>query len=152
MDQEPLAELLTPESKNHLSTAGTWAKLLGVLGFVFTGFIVLMALMLILGGSFLNEFMANSDQAEMPAGMAGMGTFAGLLYLVIGAIYFLISWWTYRFGNEIKYGLTTSSPEHLASAFNNLKNYFQAFGILTLIAVCFMLIGILGVLMVGFFK
>jgi hypothetical protein len=152
MDQDTITELLTPESKNHLSSAGTWARLLGVLGFVLTGFIVVMALVMILGGSFFTDFMASTGGEDLPEGMGSAGTFAGLLYLVIGAIYFLISWWIYRFGNEIKYGLTTSSPEHLTSAFNNLKNYFQAFGILSLIGVCFMLIGILGVLLIGFFK
>jgi len=152
MDQDPIVELLTPESKNHLSSAGTWAKLMGILGFVFTAFIFIMALVMILGGNFLGNFMARDSEVEMPDGLAGMGAFAGLLYLVIGAIYFLISWWTYRFGNEIKYGLTTHSPEHLTSAFNNLKNYFQAYGILSLIAICFMLIGILGILVAGFFK
>jgi len=152
MDQENNPELLTPESKNHLTSAGTWARLLGILGFVFTGFILIMALFMIFGGSFLSEFMASTGGEEMPEGMGGVGAFAGLLYLVIGAIYFLISWWIYRFGNEVKYGLTTNSPEHLTSAFNNLKNYFQAFGILSLLGVCFMLMGVLGILLVGFFK
>lgn len=152
MDQDPVVELLSPESKNHLSSAGTWARLLGILGFIFTSFILIMALVMMLGGSFFTDLMARSGENEMPEGMSGLGTFAGMLYLVIGAIYFLISWWTFRFGTEIKYGLTANSPEHLTSAFNNLKNYFQAYGILSLIAVCFMLMGVLGILMVGFFK
>lgn len=152
MDQETGQELITPESKNHLSTAGTWAKLLGIAGFIVTGFIILMALAMIMGGSFMTSMMASASAEELPAEFAGMGAFVGMLYLVIGAIYFLLSWWTYRFGTEIKYGLTSSSPEHLQSAFNNLKNYFQAFGILSLIALGFMMLGVLGVLLVGFFK
>ncbi|HNR07554.1 MAG TPA: hypothetical protein PKM27_09585 [Saprospiraceae bacterium] len=151
MEQDTPTELLNHDSKNHLATAGTWARLLGILGFIFTAFIFLAALMMLLGGSYLNQFLAESSGEEFPGMARGLGTFTGLLYLVIGGIYFLISWWTFRFGNEIREGLMTHSPEHMAAAFNNLKNYFQAYGVLTLVAVGFMLLSVLGVMLVGFF-
>jgi hypothetical protein len=151
MEQDTPTELLNHDSKNHLATAGTWARLLGILGFIFTAFIFLAALMMLLGGSYLNRFLAESSSEEFPGMARGLGTFTGLLYLVIGGIYFLISWWTFRFGNEIREGLMTHSPEHVAAAFNNLKNYFQAYGVLTLVAVGFMLLSVLGVMLIGFF-
>lgn len=151
MEQDTPTELLNHDSKNHLATAGTWARLLGILGFIFTAFIFIGALVMLFGSSYLNQFLAESSGEEFPGMARGLGTFTGLLYLVIGGIYFLISWWTFRFGNEIREGLMTHSPEHVAAAFNNLKNYFQAYGVLTLVAVGFMLLSIFGVMLIGFF-
>ena len=151
MDQDTPAELLNLDSKNHLAAAGTWARLLGILGFIFTAFIFIAALVMLFGASYLNQFLAESSSEEFPGMTRGLGTFTGLLYLVIGGIYFLISWWTFRFGTEIREGLMTHSPEQVAAAFNNLKNYFQAYGVLALVAVGFMLLSVLGVMLIGFF-
>lgn len=151
MEQDTQTELLNNDSKNHLASAGTWARLLGILGFIFTAFILFAALMMLFGGSYLDRLLSESSNEEFPGVAGGLGTFTGLLYLVIGGIYFLISWWTFRFGNEIREGLMTHSPEHVAAAFNNLKNYFQAYGVLTLVAVGFMMLSVLGVMLIGFF-
>ena len=151
MEQDTTTELLNNDSKNHLASAGTWARLLGILGFIFTAFILIAALMMLFAGSYLVRILAGSSNEEFPGMTGGLGTFTGLLYLVIGGIYFLISLWTFRFGNEIREGLKTHSQEHVAAAFNNLKNYFQAYGVLTLVAVGFMMLSILGVMLIGFF-
>ncbi len=151
MEQDTPTELLNNNSKNHLASAGTWARLLGILGFIFTAFILIAALVMIFASSSLDRILAESSNEEFPGVTGGLGIFTGLLYLVIGGIYFLISWWTFRFGNEIREGLMTHSPEHVAAAFNNLKNYFQAYGVLTLVAVGFMMLSVLGVMLIGFF-
>ena len=151
MEQDTPTELLNNDSKNHLASAGTWARLLGILGFIFTAFILIAALVMIFASSSLDRILAESSNEEFPGVTGGLGIFTGLLYLVIGGIYFLISWWTFRFGNEIREGLMTHSPEHVAAAFNNLKNYFQAYGVLTLVAVGFMMLSVLGVMLIGFF-
>lgn len=151
MEQDTPTELLNNDSKSHLASAGTWARLLGILGFIFTAFILIAALVMIFASSSLDRILAESSNEEFPGVTGGLGIFTGLLYLVIGGIYFLISWWTFRFGNEIREGLMTHSPEHVAAAFNNLKNYFQAYGVLTLVAVGFMLLSVLGVMLIGFF-
>lgn len=155
MDSDLHEDLLTPDSKNHLVAAGSWARFIGIIGFIFTAFFGCFSLVLIFGGSALMSAISavSTTDPESPAAglMKGSGMFVGLLYLIITAIYFVISWWTYRFGTEIKQGLRESSPEHITSAMGNLKNYFQAYGVLTLIALSIMIFSMLTVFMVGFF-
>jgi hypothetical protein len=154
MDSDLHQDLLTPDSKNHLVAAGSWARFIGIIGFVFTAFFGCLSLALIFGGSALmSAISAASAEQDSPAAglMKGSGMLIGLLYLIITAIYFLISWWTYKFGTEIKQGLRESSPEYITSAMSNLKNYFQAYGVLTLIALSIMVFSMLTVMMVGYF-
>ena len=46
----------------------------------------------------------------------------GVLYLFMAAVYFLISWWSYKFGVEVAIGLRENNYEALESASANLKS------------------------------
>lgn len=151
MDNGHNQELLSAYSKNQLVGASAWARILGITGFVFAGLLACLALFVMSGG------MGSIMGANMPEGAATpmlgkSGMIIGLLYLLIAGIYFLMSWWTYRFGTEIRTGIMQNDPEEVGSALNNLKNYFQAYGILTMIGVGIMFLSLLSVLMVGFFN
>ena len=151
MGNEHSQDLLSAYSKNQLIGASAWARILGIIGFVFAGLLVCLALFVMSGG------MGSIMGANMPEGattqmLGKSGMVVGLLYLLIAGIYFLMSWWTYRFGTEIKKGIMQNDPEEVGSSFHNLKNYFQAYGILTMIGVGIMFLSLLSVLMIGFFN
>ncbi|MEP7322467.1 MAG: hypothetical protein ABI761_11130, partial [Saprospiraceae bacterium] len=153
MESDQDQELLSVDSKNHLVVAGSWARFIGIMGFVFTAFFGLLSILLITGGpSMMSMIAAANPEASSSGFLKGSTVFIGLLYLIITAIYFVISWWTFKFGNEIKQGLRENDPDIVTSSFGNLKNYFQAYGVLTLIAVTLMVFSVLTMLMVGFFR
>ncbi|MEO5582723.1 MAG: hypothetical protein ABIR66_08525 [Saprospiraceae bacterium] len=152
MESDQDQDLLSIDSKNHLVTAGSWARFIGIMGFVFTAFFGLLSILLITGGPAMMSMIAAANPEATSSGfLKGSTVFIGLLYLIITAIYFVISWWTFKFGTEIKQGLRENDPDVVTSSLGNLKNYFQAYGVLTLIAVTLLVFSVLTMLMVGFF-
>ncbi len=149
MEQESL-EGLSPSSKNQLHDAGWWAKVVGIVGFISSGIMAIASIFIMIGGPFLDTLLQQGKDEESPLGNTGI--FMGLIYLFMAAFYFFMSWWVFRFGSEIRFGLKSNSTEAVDSSFHNLKNYFQAFGILMLLCVGILLIGVFTILAVSFFN
>jgi hypothetical protein len=125
-------EGLSATDKNYLFTAARWSKFLGIVGFVFTGFIILGGIGMMAMGGFLFSGMGNSGSL-----FAGMGVLAGVFYLLFAALYFYISLYLYRFGSKMQDGLNSSTPTHVTEAFKNLKGFFQLTGIFTAVIIVF---------------
>ncbi len=142
-------DLLSPLAKNQLFGAGRWAKTVGILGFIFSGFIAFVAVFMFMGGGMLKQ--AIQSQEGMGAVPGGGFAFVGVLYLFMAAVYFLISWWSYKFGVEVAIGLRENNYEALESASANLKNYFQAYGILFILGLAMGIFGLMVMLVAGFF-
>lgn len=117
---------LSSEDKGYLDTAAKWAKFLGIMGFIFTGLIVLAALfMFSLGSSLGSAFGGNSP---ISGGMLGFGV--GALYIILAVPYFFISLYMYRFATKTQTALYSSNDVALTEAFKNLRNFFRLMGIL----------------------
>lgn len=122
---------LSSEDKSYLETAAKWAKFLGIVGFVFTGLIVLAAFGMFAMGSALSS--------AIPEGRGIMGSIigpgVGLMYLALATPHFFISLYMYNFADKTKKALSSNNSEVLTEAFKNLKNYFRLMGILVLIII-----------------
>lgn len=117
---------LSSEDKGYLETAAKWSKFLGIMGFIFTGIIVLAGFaMFALGNSMSSAFPSNSP---FSGGMFGTGI--GILYLLLAAPYFFISLYMYRFATKTQAALYSSNDAGMTEAFKNLRNYFRLMGIL----------------------
>lgn len=62
MDKEHSQDLISAYSKNQLIGASAWARILGIIGFVFAGLLVCLALFVMSGG------MGSIMGANMPEG------------------------------------------------------------------------------------
>lgn len=129
---------LTQASKAYLSEAARWARFLGIVGFIFIGLFVIMALFM--GSMF----------SSMP-GMEGAGALGGgfitAIYLVFAAIYFFPTLYLYRFGTRTKVALANYDTDGLTDGLGNLKSTFKFMGILTII-----MLGLYGLLfLIGIF-
>jgi len=131
---QPQADLvITAEAKYFLHTAGRWATFLGILGFVFTGFIVLAA---IFAGTMLAG-LSKLQNAGNPYGGTGASIFAAMsgyisfIYLLVALFYFFFSFYMYKFGSEIKSGTTFNNTLQVTAALKNLKS-FLSYGVLPL--------------------
>ena len=117
---------LSSEDKGYLDTASKWAKFLGIMGFIFTGFIIIAALfMFTLGSSLGSAFGGNSP---ISGGVLGFGV--GFLYILLALPYFFISLYMYRFATKTQTALYSSNDVTLTEAFKNLRNFFRLMGIL----------------------
>lgn len=144
------AELLTPESKNHLSQSGKWAKVVGIIGMIFSCLMGLMSVLFIFGMQSLSGYLNPLATEE---GLPGGGSLAlvGILYLGMAAVYFFMSWCAYRFGSFINSGLHFNSADGLTNAFKNLKNYFTIQGVILIAAIAMSILALLVVSTIGFF-
>ena len=150
MEEEPRLNGLSPYSKNQLLDASWWGRLVGIAGFVFSGILALVALMVMSGGSTINAILKPTSTGNEVDNKQFI--FYGLIYLLLAGFYFLMSWWVFRFGSEIRHGLLQNKNEEIDSSFNNLKNYFQALGIMTLLGLGVTAIAVLGMLTLVYFS
>jgi hypothetical protein len=122
---------LSSLDKEFLNTAAYWARFLGIVGYVVTGFIVLAALFFMFGMSSFMSALGDANSAGALSLFAGAGTSVGILYFLVAALYFFMSRYLYNFGVNTKRAMATGDSNNLTAGLENLKSYFKLFGILT---------------------
>ena len=135
---------LTSVGISYLNQARKWTYFLSIIGFIFTGLIVLMAL-------FFSSFMAMFSGMGSSYGVSeftAMGTgMVTVFYLFFALLYFLLSLYLYRFSKRVKGAINEEDSSQLEDGLKNLKSYWKLTGILTVVAlgvyVLFFLINIL---------
>ena len=131
---------LTPEAVDHLAVIRKWTMFLSILGFIMSGFLILMGL----GMGFL---MNLAPEANRLGGVAG--ALIGLLYIVIAIVYFFPFLFLFRFSKMAKQCLLSSSSPGLAIAFKNLRSHYIFMGILAIIGLACIPLGIVAAIVVA---
>ena len=129
--------ILNEQAQYYLLKAGQWAYFLGIMGFIGTAFIAIMALFV---GTIFTTMAALNP---MMAGAAGSGGAVTVLYLLIAAVNFFFALYLYQFGDRIKKGVTFQNQEEINLAFGKLKSFFKLWGIFAIIYLSFMALFIL---------
>lgn len=120
---------LDMESRTYLKEAAKWARFLGILGFIGTGFILLTMLTVLYSSSQAFNVLGSSA-----AGLASMGMGVMLfIYLVLAVISFLVALFTYRFGQRTYRALLNDTQVDLRSGMSNLRLIFRTYGIIAVI-------------------
>jgi Family of unknown function (DUF5362) len=127
----------------YLAETAKWGTFLGIVGFILSGLIAIMALF---AGSLFSSFSNGFGEASIIG--AGVITF---IYLLIALLYFFMSLYLYRFSTKMKAALYSNDQDYLNNAFSNLKSLYKLMGIITIIYLGFLalalLVGIGGALM-----
>jgi Family of unknown function (DUF5362) len=139
---------LTSEEKNYLFTAAKWSKFLGIVGFIFTGLILVASIFVLSIGSSISGLESSSGMGV--GSMFGMmGAFMGVIYIALAALYFFMSLYLYRFGTKMQAGLESSLTDNRTLGFKNLKSYFKLMGIvMAAILILYALVFLFGILSV----
>lgn len=111
---------------SYLSEAAKWGKFLSILGFIFTGFFVIIALF---AGTLLNRATAYGGGGGAIIG----GSVLTIIYLIAAAINLFISLFLYRFSVKMKVALYSNDQGLLNNSFLNLKNLYKMIGIIAII-------------------
>ncbi|WP_346858237.1 DUF5362 family protein [uncultured Draconibacterium sp.] len=134
---------ITNELGQILQSAGKWGKFLAILGFVFMG-------MMVFGG-----FVMSIVFLVIPGDLAGEMPFPpflfGLIYLIIGAIYFLPILYLYRFSSNINKAVHSKNQDQLNIAFTNLKAHYRFIGIFTIVMFALYILAFIIMMFVGIF-
>ena len=146
MDQQNqnLFELqLDQPSTAFLGEAAKWAKFLAIMGFIFCGLMIVIALF---AGSIIGAAM--SAAGGNMSSMFGSG-FITSIYLVIAAIYFFPCLYLFRFASQMQDAIRNHEQNQLQTSFRNLKSCFKFMGILIIIMLCFYVLMIIGGVIFG---
>jgi len=128
-DSTDVSELIEP-----LVATKVWVRLCSIMGFIFTFFIVIAGLGLMVGGSAI---------PNMPLG-AGLG----VIYLVMGVLYFMPSLYLHKYAGAITQAQASQSSADVLAALKYQKSFWKFAGILVLLMLVFMLIGMGAAIMI----
>jgi hypothetical protein len=135
--------IITEDIRSYIYESARWSKFLSIVGFIFTGLMVLAAFS-------MNSIMTAMSQMPAYSGLAKFGS-AGLtiLYLMIALLYFYPSYLMYKYANSAKHAVLYGDQPSLSVAMSKMKSIFKFWGILTMILVGIYVLMLLATIMVG---
>lgn len=136
--QDELKLRISFNAQNYLLTAARWAKFLGVIGFIFSSFLVIAGFSM---GSIMSLI---TQQSGMPMTGAFTGVGFIFIYLLIGGLYFLISFFLYSFGSKTKHALTIQDELILEEGMKFLKKHLATIGVLTIVMLSIYALALVG--------
>ena len=133
---------IDPITKQHLSEASRWGRFLAIVGFVFSGFVLLSIVFSATSGVTLTRYVNNDSVTYNETGPTA--TLIRIVYLIcFGLFYFLPCLFLFRWSGKMKVALAANDQENLNSSFQNLKIFFRYLGILTIIGLALIIIAFL---------
>lgn len=130
--------------RGHLSEAARWARFLAIVGFIMCGIIVLIGLSF---GSIMGTLGDRYGTGYPDYSAPGLGAVMAVYYIAIALLYFFPCLFLYRFGAKMKQALAANNQEIVNTSFQNLKACFRFLGIVTIIILCFAILGFLVVVL-----
>ena len=127
---------------NSLRATRPWTLLLSILGFIGTGFTILMGIAMIVGRSFIPV----SDKVP-PLVFQGMGVF----YILASVFYLVPSIFLAKYSSAITAFLKGGDAIHLGKAIAYQKSFWKFVGIMVLVSVAIAIIGIIAAILVPAF-
>ncbi len=109
------------EIRSYLAETAKWGNILAIFGYIFMGLMILLALLMTFA------FSSFSEEANFPFWALG------LLYLIIGALYWFPVTYLYRFSARMTLAVRKGESQLYTEGFANLKSLFKFFGIFTIV-------------------
>lgn len=128
--------------KKSLRATRPWTWLLSILGFIGTGFTILMGIAMIVG----RNFIPMSDQAP-PMVFQGLGVF----YILTSVFYLVPSIWLAKYSSAITAFLRSDDAIQLGKAIAYQKSFWKFVGILVLVTFAFAILGIIVAILIPAF-
>jgi hypothetical protein len=131
---------LDHEGMSFLADTAKWGKFLAIVGFVFSGLMVILAF-------FIGNLMSNL----YPLGglnFSGFGVLGTVVYLIIAALIFFPNLFLFNFARKMQAALRNSDQSSLNASLGSLKLKYKFMGILMIIVLSFYLL----LFMIGLFR
>jgi hypothetical protein len=133
--QAPLFELqVDHQSSSYLADTARWAKFIAIVGFIFCGLLVIIA---IFAGSFIagsfSRFGGGMGSDGVAAYGSGIGAIFTILYILAAIVCFFPNLYLFNFANKMKVALRNNDQEQLTQSFRHLKACYRFIGILLII-------------------
>jgi hypothetical protein len=122
---------LTMEAQGYLREAGSWARFLGILGFIACVLVLVGALFIgALFTVFVSVFPTLSSVPE------GVGGFLSIIIILFDLLYFFFALYLFQFGSRVKRGISIIDTNQLTQGLGKLKSFFKLWGIVTIVILC----------------
>jgi hypothetical protein len=125
--------IITEDIRSYIYESARWSKFLSIVGFIFTGLMVLAAFS-------MNSIMTAMSQMPAYSGLAKFGS---------ALLYFYPSYLMYKYANSAKHAVLYGDQPSLSVAMSKMKSIFKFWGILTMILVGIYVLMLLATIMVG---
>lgn len=122
--REAKAMEFSAQSVIYLNETRKWTLFFSILGFIFLGLMVIGSL-----------FMMTMFGTLAPGGGAfpGMGIFLGIVYLLVGLLYFFPILYLFKFSKHSRIAIYNEDSEQLELAIKYQKAHYKFIGILTIV-------------------
>jgi hypothetical protein len=131
---------LSGNSITYLTETGKWVKFLSILGFIFLGLIVVVALLL---GRIFASFNLGNAASPVPT-MA-----ISAVYLLMGLLHFFPIYYLFKFSSNVKKAFMQNDSATLEQAFESLKSHYKYVGVFMIVILGFyLLVGVIA--LIGF--
>jgi hypothetical protein len=128
--------------------AGTkpWVRFISVMMFVGAGFLVLIALVMLLAGG----VMAQATKSN-PMFAGGMGAVIGVLYIVMALFYIYPGLKLWKYASRIGDFIQSANAVNLEAALGEQRKFWKFFGVLMLIFLILYALVFVGAILMGVF-
>jgi hypothetical protein len=126
---------LPPLVLKHLKQTKPWVQFIAVVGFVGTGLLFIIGLLLILGAGVLSS-LSQDAFGGLPLGIVG------LLYAALACLYFFPALYLKRFAAGIRKALAGDPMKGIEEAIKHQKSFWRFAGIMLLIAILMLAIAV----------
>jgi hypothetical protein len=120
----PALGSITPLMIAHLRATKPWVRLVSIMGFIGSAFIILAAMGMLVFGVLSSEFGA----------AAGLGLAA--VYLLMGCLYFFPALFLFRYASAIHSLVNGGDSKSMELALLSQMNFWRLLGIMTLAMLC----------------
>lgn len=127
---------VTPAMVEHLARTKPWVRLMSIMGFLGTAFLVIGAIGLMVVGS------------ASPA-LGGRGALLGGVYFVLALVYVYPSVLLFRYASAVSRLMDTRNLGHMEAALSLQRSFWRLLGILTLALIVVYIVAIIAVVAVG---
>lgn len=132
---------LNAHSRSFLKEIAGWTYFLSIIGFIFVGLLVLIA---VSANRIYNNMAQFSQESPFDVGL-----FMTAVYVIVALIYFFPILFLFKFSKRLKSALKSKEDEELASALEILKSHYKFIGVFTIIVLSLyalaIIAGLLGV-------
>ena len=125
---------VSPQAQSYLTESAKWGKFLAIVGFIFCGFMVVLAFLI---PALFSQLSQNSVSEATFGFSSSAKTIMTVVYLILAIFLFFPCLYLYRFSVKMQVATRNVSQENFDDALMNLKSMFKFYGIFTIAILSF---------------
>lgn len=138
-EEETAVLVITEDIRSYIYEAARWTKFLAIIGFVVTGFMVMLSFS---AGAIIGVMNKTYGEANNPWAALGSG-FLTVVLLLSALLYFYPSLLLFKYSGSAKQAVLFADQDALGIAMGKMKSFFKFWGIITIVILAFCFIAIL---------